>query len=275
MLIRTRDFQSFSLSGSDETFGSVTDVYFDSAGEWKVRFLVADTRPWFIGGKVLLSPELVNRLDIQAQEVDIEATKDQIKESPKPDEHEPISRAYEASILDHYGLGYYWAAPNYGPGPGPMLQGGGPVSPFTPGATLDDNTEAGVSSDMVRKAVKREQQKKVNKEDYYLQSTKDLRGYSAYASEDKIGTISDVVFDMNNWQVRFMEVDTAGLLSKDKYLVPVEWFREFVPVEEQAHTRFADRDIVESAPDYDESTPLTDDYVAKVRRHYGTPQEQA
>ncbi|QQK79392.1 PRC-barrel domain-containing protein [Salicibibacter cibi] len=268
MLIRTHDFQSFSLSAADETFGSVTDVYFDSAGEWKVRFLVADTRPWFIGGKVLLSPELVNRLDIEAQEVYFEATKDQVKDSPQPKEHEPISRAYEASILDHYGLGYYWAAPNYGPGPAPMLPGGGPVSPFTPGATLGENTEAGVSSDMVKKAIKREQQKKVNEEDFYLQSTKDLRGYSVYATEDKIGTVSDVVFDTNNWQVCFMEVDTAGLLAKNKYLVPVEWFREFVPVEEHAYTRFADRDIVESAPDYDESTPLADDYVTQIHRHY-------
>ncbi|SDI99347.1 PRC-barrel domain-containing protein [Natribacillus halophilus] len=273
MLIRTHDFQSFSLSATDETFGTVSDVYFDSAGEWTVRFIVADTRPWFVGGKVLLNPALTNRLDIHEQTLDIQATKDQVKNSPQPSEHEPISRAYEASILDHYGLNYYWASPHYGPGPPPLLTGGGPVSPFTPGATLGENTEAGVGPEAIRKAVEREQEKKVNEEDYYLQSTKDLRGYTVYAAEDKVGTVSDVIFDVDNWQVFFMEVDTAGFLAKDKYLVPVEWFREFVPVEERAYTRFSDKNIVEQAPDYDESTPLTDDYIAALRHHYGTPNE--
>ncbi|MBB6450724.1 uncharacterized protein YrrD [Geomicrobium halophilum] len=258
MLLRTKEFQSFSLSATDEEFGSIADVYFDSAGEWKVRFIVADTRTWFVGGKVLLSPELITRLDIEAQFINVRATKDQIKDSPKPIEHEPISRSYESTLLDHYGLDHYWLGPATGPGPAPMLPGGGPIPPVTPGTDIS-NTRYEVPPET-----------KLDEQEYHLQSTKDLRGYSVDVAGEKVGTISDVLFDSNSWQVLFMEVDTAGFLSKDKTIVPVEWFETFNPADQHAITRFS-QNMLETAPNYDDSIPLSEEYINQIRRHYGEP----
>ncbi|GAK02898.1 hypothetical protein JCM19037_1168 [Geomicrobium sp. JCM 19037] len=53
-------------------------------------------------------PELITRLEITEQLVDLDATKDQVKDSPKPETDQPISRQYEATLLDHYGLQHYW-----------------------------------------------------------------------------------------------------------------------------------------------------------------------
>ncbi|WP_079474241.1 PRC-barrel domain-containing protein [Marinococcus halophilus] len=267
MLVRTKDFQAFWISATnEEAVGTVSDVYFDSRGEWKVRFIVADTRTWFVGGKVLLSPKLIDRMDLAGQAIQMNASKDQIKDSPKPDEHEPISRSYESSVLNYYNLEPYWIPTAGSTGTGPAMPVGGPFAP-----TDDDDNNARPARDTaVTGAEENEMEAARNKEDYYLQSTKDLRGYDVDVSGENIGTISDVVFDTNDWSVQFIEIDTAGALSSDHSLVPVERFNQFSAIDESA-TASVSREAVERSPDYESSMTLTDDYGEEIRRHFGSP----
>jgi uncharacterized protein YrrD len=267
LLVRTKDFQAFWISATDEeAIGSISDVYFDSRGAWKVRFLVADTRTWFVGGKVLLSPQLINRLDLAGQAIQMNASKDQIKDSPKPDEHEPISRSYEASVLNYYNLEPYWIPTADSTDTEPVMPVGGPFAPMDD----DDNNARPAHDTAVTGPEEDEVEASRNKEDYYLQSTKDLRGYDIDVSGENIGTISDVVFDTNDWSVQFIEVDTAGALSSDHSLVPVEWFNQFNALDESA-TASVSREAVENSPDYEASMTLTDDYGEEIRRHFGSP----
>lgn len=248
MLLRTKMFREFSISAEDDRFGSVADVYFDSAGDWKVRYMAADTRAFLAGGRVLITPELINNLNFAEQSVGVQATKEQIKNSPKPEDHKPVSRSYETKLSDHYNAGSYWMPPAAGAG-GAMLPVGGPLVP----GQSDMETEPNESTN--------------DNEEYFLQSTEDIKGYSVSAGGKDAGKVTDIVFDTTTWQIRFVEIDTAGLFSKDKTLIPVEQFKEFDSVNEIAEIR-SSRSVIEEAPEYDENTALTEEYDTHVTDHY-------
>lgn len=248
MLLRTKMFREFAISAEDDRFGSVADVYFDSAGDWKVRYFAVDTRPLLTGGRVLLSPDLIDNLDFAEQSVGVQASKEQIKHSPKPEDHQPISRSYETKLSDHYNAGSYWMPPA-GRGGEDMLPVGGPLVPGQSDMETEPEKPSGAN------------------EEYYLQSTEDIKGYSVSAESKDAGKVTDIVFDTSSWNIRFIEIDTAGFFSRDKTLVPVEQFKQFDAVNEIAEIRVS-RSRIESAPEYSEDTALTDEYAANVTAHY-------
>ncbi|GAK09655.1 LOW QUALITY PROTEIN: hypothetical protein JCM19038_3506 [Geomicrobium sp. JCM 19038] len=252
MNFRVDAFTQFALSTTDDEFGTVNDVYFDSVGNWKVRYIIADTRPWFFGGKVILSPDSVERMEIDAQLLHLSATKEEIKDSPKPDEKEPISRTHEERILSHYGLPYYWTAP------GGMAQSAHTLIrlvPYSPVAV-----EAVIESEEAQ--ISEETTEDVN---YHLQSSKDLTSYSVYARGEKIGKIDDIVFDSRTWQVEFIEVNTGTALKKTHHLIPVQKFKEFDPTTERAHVDI-DLEKLKDAPTHEQ---LTDEHKKGINKYYG------
>ncbi len=60
--------------------------------------------------------------------------------------------------------------------------------------------------------------------DYEFENREDdIRDANLYDVEgDKLGTIEDVIFDHGTGEIRYVVVDTGGLLSHDKFLVPAD-----------------------------------------------------
>jgi hypothetical protein len=91
MLRSMKDMQGYSLGALDGEIGRCNDFLFDDRA-WVVRYIVADTRKWLPGRKVLLSPMAVGDASASTQRLNVVLTKDQIKASPPLDSDAPVSR---------------------------------------------------------------------------------------------------------------------------------------------------------------------------------------
>lgn len=60
--------------------------------------------------------------------------------------------------------------------------------------------------------------------DYQFENRQDdIRDADLYDVEgDKLGTIDDVIFDHGTGEIRYVVVDTGGLLSHDKFIIPAD-----------------------------------------------------
>jgi PRC-barrel domain len=103
----------YHIAATDGEIGHVEDFLVDEA-TWAIRYMVVDTRNWWSGTKVLVSPGWVARVDWDASKVEVNMTREQIKNSPEYDPSGPVQRDYEARLHDHYGRPGYWAGPGTG-----------------------------------------------------------------------------------------------------------------------------------------------------------------
>ena len=74
-----------------QSLGKVHDFLFDDA-HWTVRYLVADTRKWLPGRRVLISPLALGEPDWGTRELAVHLTPPQIEQSPPISADEPVSR---------------------------------------------------------------------------------------------------------------------------------------------------------------------------------------
>lgn len=97
----------FHLQATDGEIGHVEDFIVDDEN-WVLRYAVIDTRNWLPGKKVLLATWWINRVNWDDEKVDIDLTRETIKNSPEYDPSAPINRQYEEVFFDYYGRPKYW-----------------------------------------------------------------------------------------------------------------------------------------------------------------------
>lgn len=98
----------YHIEATDGDIGHVEDFLVDDA-TWAIRYMIVDTRNWWPGKKVLVSPEWIERVDWSDAKVHVGVTRAQIKQSPEYDPSGPVARDYEARLHDHYGRPSYWS----------------------------------------------------------------------------------------------------------------------------------------------------------------------
>lgn len=102
-----KEIIGYHISALDSEFGHIEDLIFDEMN-WKIRYLVIDTKNWWPAKSVLLSPEWVDAINWGERNLKIHLSSDKIKTCPSYDSGQPISREYEEVIYNHYGLKKYW-----------------------------------------------------------------------------------------------------------------------------------------------------------------------
>jgi uncharacterized protein YrrD len=98
----THEVTGYDIHATDSDIGKVEDFIIDDA-TWKICFLVVETGNWFSGKKVLISPKWIIDVKWQEQKVNINHSKDEVKNSPEYDFSQPINDTYEHSLYDYYG----------------------------------------------------------------------------------------------------------------------------------------------------------------------------
>jgi hypothetical protein len=84
-------------------------------------------------------------------------------------------------------------------------------------------------------------------------SAEDIRGNHLYGlKDDKLGKISDVIFDHSTGDIRYVVVDTGGWLSTKKFLVPAEALH-MSPKHEDDFEAYLTKQQIEMFPPFDES----------------------
>lgn len=92
----------------DGAIGHVEDMLIDD-GLWSVSYLIVDTRNWWPGQHVLVSPHAVAKFNWSNSQVELSVSRDQVKASPPWDPLKIIDQAYEEHLHRHYGWpGYGW-----------------------------------------------------------------------------------------------------------------------------------------------------------------------
>jgi hypothetical protein len=103
-----------------------------------------------------------------------------------------------------------------------------------------------------------------------LRNIKEIKGYRVLATDGAIGKVSDFFFDDISWLVRYVVIETGGLLSSERVLVSPtavgvpRWEERIVPVE-------LSQKAIEVGPNPLDDPPVSRRKEIELARHYGWP----
>ena len=80
MLHKVSKVSGYHIQAADGVIGHVDDFLFDE--HWSVAYLVVDTSNWLGGKSVIVSTDLVTRIDSPAKEIHVKVTRREIEQSP-------------------------------------------------------------------------------------------------------------------------------------------------------------------------------------------------
>jgi hypothetical protein len=93
----------YHIHASDGEIGHVEDFLMDDA-DWSIHYLVIDTKNWWPGKSVLISPLSVREIDWANELVDLNVGRQRIKDSPSYDPSLTVDQAYNERFLTYYGI---------------------------------------------------------------------------------------------------------------------------------------------------------------------------
>jgi uncharacterized protein YrrD len=106
-----REVEGYGVGVVDGDIGHIADFMIDEK-DWAIRYLVVDTRNWWPGKHVLMSPQWVERVSWDERKVYADLAGDTIKDAPEYAQDSVISRAYEIDLYLHYSRESYWTEGN-------------------------------------------------------------------------------------------------------------------------------------------------------------------
>lgn len=226
------DLIGYAIRATDKDLGRVHDWYFDDVS-WTLRYMVADTRAWLPGRKVLISPVACGHADFAQGVLPVGLSSEQIQESPSVDEARPVSRQKEVELARYYRWPAYW----------------------TETVTAGDR-EGGAPLDLSGSS---------------LRSAREVTGYGIDASDGSIGHVEDLVAEEGTWAVRWLVVDTRNwlpggrkVLVSPRWIAGIRWNENSVRVD-------LDRDSIKDSPVYDPTMPINRAYEERLYDYYGRP----
>jgi hypothetical protein len=95
------DLAGYSVEAIDGSIGKVDEATNDVGAS----FIVVDTGPWIFGKKVMLPGGVIKDVDLDAQTIFVNRTKEQIKKAPEFDADKYRDDAYRNDLTGYYGVG--------------------------------------------------------------------------------------------------------------------------------------------------------------------------
>jgi hypothetical protein len=96
-----QDLSGFTVEAIDGDIGKIDKATNEVSGS----YVIIDTGPWIFGKKVMLPAGVIRDVDLDAQTVFVNRTKDQIKNAPEFDESRLEDEAYRTELGGYYGPG--------------------------------------------------------------------------------------------------------------------------------------------------------------------------
>jgi hypothetical protein len=91
----------FTVEAIDGDIGKIDEATYDVGGS----YIVVDTGPWIFGKKVMLPAGIIREVDLDAETVFVNRTKDEIKNAPEFDETRYRDENYRGALSSYYGRG--------------------------------------------------------------------------------------------------------------------------------------------------------------------------
>jgi len=92
----------YHILASDGEIGHVEDFLVED-DDWSIHYLVVDTKNWWPGRKVLISPMSVRKIEWADRRVNLGADRQKVKDSPAYDPSMMVDPLYEENFHEHYG----------------------------------------------------------------------------------------------------------------------------------------------------------------------------
>lgn len=96
-----RDVTGDHIEARDGSIGHVEDFLIDDSS-WEIKYLVVDTKNWWPGRKVVISPAWITSFGESDSKVRIDLSREAIKAAPAYDPRAPLEPAYSDRLHDHY-----------------------------------------------------------------------------------------------------------------------------------------------------------------------------
>lgn len=239
MLYNAKTLSGYKLNSLDGELGNAKEFYFDDQ-YWTIRYLVANTGNWLTGRQVLISPYALVEVNKEAEYIDINLTKKQIKDSPSLDSDMPVSRQYEMGYYKYYEYPMYWGGIHmWGHNPNLMRENKKWKKEIQDDKTWDSS----------------------------LRSTNEVSGYYLQANDGEIGYVKDFIIDDDTWAIRYLLIDTKNWWPGKKVLVSPQWIDRVSWEESKVFVNLS-REIIKKSPEYSEENLLTRDYENKLYQYY-------
>ncbi|MDN4502876.1 PRC-barrel domain containing protein [Alteromonadaceae bacterium BrNp21-10] len=231
MLVSLKTLNGSSIQATDGDVGHVKDVYFDDEF-WIIRFVVADTHPWMpLSEQVLISPIAIKEYDADEGELNVSLEKEMVRDCPKIEEHETVSRDFEKAYFDYFGFGYYWT------GPGAWGEYAYPTALIK---------RSMLSYDSVQEDNKKDNTQQKN----HLRSANEIAHYGIDAIDGKKGYLKDFIWDTHTWSLRYLVVDTRDWLPGGKKVLITPKQLNNLSWEDKTVSCNIDLATIEACPEY-------------------------
>jgi len=92
------------IHATDGEIGHIEDFLVDDS-DWRIGFFIVDTKNWWPGKKVLISPRAAEEIDWNENRLNLNVDRQTVKDSPAYVPSMTIDPAYEKRIHNHYGYG--------------------------------------------------------------------------------------------------------------------------------------------------------------------------
>lgn len=219
MLLRADSVIGCALQARDGEIGGVDDLLFEDGG-WRVRWLVADTGTWLPGRRVLVPASRLGPTGAGRTTIPVDLTRDALRGCPDVDTDRPVSRATEASLVDHYGL-----ATSAGLASAPLVPSrylGVGMLPPVPGApTVDPMAPAPASVEAAPDLPPHAPESASD-----LRSMLDLTGYEVLGADGPVGQVVDGLVDGEVWEIRSLVIGTGTWWPGRRLLLGRDWIDE-------------------------------------------------
>jgi hypothetical protein len=247
MFQSVKKMTGLNIKALNGDIGSVDQLFFDDHS-WAIRYLVVSIGSLLNNRKVLISPAALD--GISGHELFVEASIDQIRNSPDIDTEKPISRQKEEELHDYYAWSYYWGYPLYYNSLGTELY---PNIQYT---------------DMfINKALDENKQKNQTEEENHLRTTREVIGYSVQTKNGEFGYVDDFIVDSDEWVIRYLVLNTGDFLPSRKILTGAHWVKD-ISWDNRAVSFDIDINTLRNGPTYDSSVLLSRDFERRVYQYY-------
>jgi hypothetical protein len=103
----TREVTGYAIQALDDDIGHVDDFVVDDES-WAIRYMVVDTRNWWPGKRVLVSPRWITTVSWTDCAVHVDLRKEEVKGGPEYDAERVLNREDEERLHRHYRRPAYW-----------------------------------------------------------------------------------------------------------------------------------------------------------------------
>jgi hypothetical protein len=93
------DLVGFQVVATDGAIGNIDAATYDVGGS----YIVVDTGVWIFGKKRMLPAGVIDRIDYDDRKVDVNLTKDEIRQAPDYDAEREREEAYRQDVGTYYG----------------------------------------------------------------------------------------------------------------------------------------------------------------------------